>query len=52
MPGCPGVLALQCLQVQSNRVQVHMLLFFHKDETTMHLPNDMQQPMGHTYIQR
>ena len=40
-PGCPAVLAWLHLQVQSKHVQTHMVLFFHKDETTMHLSHDM-----------
>ena len=26
------------------------MLFFHKDETTMHLPHDLQQSMSYSYI--
>ena len=47
-PGCSTVLSWLHLQVRSKRTQIHMLLFFHKDETIMHLPHDMQQSMHYT----
>ena len=31
--------------------QIHVLMFFHKDETTTHLPRNMQQSMRYNYIQ-
>ena len=39
------------LQVQSKRTQIHMLLFFHKDETTTHLTHDMQPSMCYSCVQ-
>ena len=30
---------------------IHVLLFFHKDETTTHLPHDIQQSMRYSYVQ-
>ena len=51
IPGCSTVLSWLHLQVQSKRTQIHMLLFFHKDETIMHLPHDMQQSMHYSYVQ-
>ena len=45
-PGYPAVVACLCLQVWSKYAQIHMLLyffFFYKNETTTHLPHDMQQ---------
>ena len=43
-PGCPAVLAWLHLQVQSKHVQIHMLLLFHKDETTTHFPTIRSNP--------
>ena len=43
-PGYPAVVACLCLQVWSKYAQIHMLLlFFFKNETTTHLPHDVQQ---------
>ena len=51
MPGYPAVLAWLCLQVWSKCAQIHVLLFFHKDETTMHLPHNIRQSMHYSYVQ-
>ena len=46
---CPAWL---CLQVRCKHTQIHILLFFHEDKTTIHLPHDMQQQsMHYSYIQ-
>ena len=31
--------------------QIHVLLYFHEDETTTHLPHNMQQSKSYNYIQ-
>ena len=46
----PALLALLCYQMQSKCLQIHMMLFFHKDETIMHLSHDLQQSMGYSYM--
>ena len=48
---CPAALAWLLWQVRSKHVQIHVLLFFHKDETTTHLPHNMRQSMRYSYIQ-
>ena len=42
-------LGCTCKREASKHTQIHMLLFFHKDETTTHLPYDMQQSMCYTF---
>ena len=49
-PGCPAVLAWLHLQVWSKRTQIHLLVLLHKDETTTHLPHDMQQSMCYSCV--
>ena len=44
MPRCPIVLAWLRLQLRSKRVQIHMLQFVHKDETTHTFPSICSNP--------
>ena len=52
-PGCPVVLAWLPLQVWSKHthIHIHLLVFLHKDETSTHLPHDMQQSICYSYAQ-
>ena len=49
-PGCPAVLAWLHLEVRSKRANPRATVF-HKDETTTHLPHDMQQSICYNHIQ-
>jgi len=39
------------LQYWLGYMKIHVVLFFHNDETTTHLPHIMQQSMHYSYIE-